>query len=434
MATPVNQPERGPHLVLVTANPITIGGMQKFTHYLADTLLSAHWRVTVALSGENIFQDLAADDHLPLRIEAVNWLDATMAGDRFYRWSIINERRRWFRRVGADVALFVQSSNSPFRASIVGARLAGLPVVVTQRTMPWIRDFVPSRRYLGGLISGLGLHNRKMVWKTRLAVLLANHIVYNSETVRQCYERDYRFPKRKGRVIVNAVKRRVESEANISAAGDHKAKSVIIGYVGRLSSEKRLDVLLRAVARLYADWPVRVLIYGDGPERTALSSLAAVLGIADRVQWMGETDDIWSAYAHMDIVCLCSPRESSSNMVLEAMAAGKAVVVSAVGGLPELIGFGRLGISVPPDNVEALADALVELIAGDERRRALGERAGREVTIAHDAEHVGRQWLELLGEVATRRRGWFSLGRPRAGGKADKGAPDSVDGIPAGQY
>ncbi len=433
MATPATQSERGPHLVLVTANPITTGGMQKFTHFLVETLLSAHWRVTVALSGENIFQDLAANDHLPLRIESVNWLDATMAGDRPYRWSIINERRRWFQRIGADVVLFVQSSNSPFRASIVGARLAGIPVVITQRTMPWIRDFVPSRRHFRGLMAGLGLHNRRMIWRTRLAALLANCIVYNSENVRRCYERDYRFPKRKGRVIVNAVKRRVVSEANKAATGSHQAEGITIGYVGRLSSEKRLDVLLRAVARLYTDWPVRVLIYGDGPERNALSTLAAVLGIADRVRWMGETDDVWTAYAHMDIVCLCSPRESSSNMVLEAMAAGKAVVVSAVGGLPELIGFGRLGLSVPPDNVEALADALVELMARDERRRALGEQAEREVTISHNAERIGRQWLELLGEVAARRRGWFGLCRSHTGGQADKSAPDSLNGVPAGQ-
>ena len=121
-------------------------------------------------------------------------------------------------------------------------------------------------------------------------------------------------------------------------------------------------------------------------------------------------------------------------MVLEAMAAGKAVVVSEVGGLPELIGFGRLGVSVPPENVEALTDALVGLLAGHEQRRALGERAEREVTNTHDAERVGHQWLALLGEVAAHRLGRLSLGRPRAGGRVDKGAPDSADGIPANQY
>ncbi len=183
-------------------------------------------------------------------------------------------------------------------------------------------------------------------------------------------------------------------------------QEVTIGYMGRLAAEKRIDLLIRAVAALRTKRPVRLLIHGEGPEGASLATLAAELGIANRIEWCGLTDKVWSAYERMDIVALCSRRESSSNMTLEAMAAGKAVVVTDVGGLPELIGFGRWGLCVPAGDLPAMTRALDRLVDNDSERIRLGVRARKVVCTKHDPSAVGRLWLDLLTDVANRQAAW----------------------------
>lgn len=387
----------GPHLALITGHPGPIGGMEKFARFLVNTALNAGWRVTVALSGEDIFTP-ATDKPSALSVDPVDWIDATFKGDREYRPSTILARRRWFRNVRPDVTLFAQSSNTPFRAAVVGAALARVPVVLTHRTMPYVIPPVGSRRHLFGLLPGLGLYRRKMIARTRIVATLATRIVYNSAQVRREYERAYRYPIAKGHVIPNA--------AEVTATTDEPpviGGPLTIGYVGRLAGEKRLEVLLCAVATLRTPRPIRLAFWGDGPERSVLAALANNLGIANRIAWHGSTNDVTTAYRQCDIVVLCSPREASSNMILEAMAAGRTVVVTAVGGQPELVEEGRCGVIVPPENPSALAGALDHLIENDAERRALGRRARESVRLRHHPRAVGRAWLDLLDEAASAR-------------------------------
>jgi len=389
------------HLAIVAAHPARTGGMEKFCRFVVQSILSANGRVTVALSGEDIYRDLAPQRLLA--IEQVDWLDNTFAGDRRYSWGQVLARRRWFCRVRPDVALFVQSSNTPFRASVVGARLAGVPIVTTHRTTSWPVEDVPRSRYLWGLVPGLGLHRRRVVFKTWLTAALAQRIVYNSHQVRRGYECHYHYPRRKGRVIVNAVEPpQPHSHDNVcqDIGGTDDPDAVTIGYVGRLGREKRIDILIRALARLRTQRAVQLAIYGEGPERQRLIALARELGVSDRIEFCGSTNDINSAHGRCDCVVLCSPRESSSNMVLEAMAAGKVVVVTRVGGLPELIGYGRCGVCVPPLDVHALADALTRLIENDALRADLAAKASRAARTRHDPAVVGAAWLHVLRQAA----------------------------------
>ena len=381
-------------LALVTANPLRIGGMQTFTRFLAETACSAGWQVAVALSGENIFHGIGGS----LDVRHVDWVDTDLAGDRRYCLRTILARRRWFREHRPDVALFVQSSNTPFRASVVGAALAGTPVVMTHRTMSWIRDFVPAGLHLFGLLPGLGLHNRRQILKTRIAAAFASRIVYNSAFVRREYERIYGYPPRKGCVIVNAA-----PPADRLIDQDPPRDCVVIGYLGRLADEKRVDVLIRAFAAMRHRQEARLLIYGEGALRHSLTKLADELGVADRVEFRPGTSDTAAAYAQMDIVAVCSRRESSSNTVLEAMAAGRAVVVSDAGGLPELVNNGEAGICVPVGDVTALAEILDRLVADGEQRIRLGHKARALVRQRHEAGRVGEEWLSLLDDVAARR-------------------------------
>jgi glycosyltransferase involved in cell wall biosynthesis len=370
--------------------------METFCKFLAETALDAGWRVTVALSGENIYDSLQARHGDGLRVAPVEWLDATCAGDREYGRARLLERRRWFARVRPDVALFVQSSNTPFRAAIAGARLAGVPVISTHRTMAWPVENVPSRRHLFGLVPGIGLHRRRVIFKTWLTALLASHVVYNSAEVARGYETLYHFPHHRRVVIVNSV-----TSSLASSRASSTNHTITVGYAGRIGADKRIDILLRAVAAMQSR-DVRVRIYGEGAERPLLADLASRLGIADRVEWRGVTQDKWPAYADMDIVALCSPRESSSNMVLEAMAAGKAVVATDAGGMPELIQPGVGGLCVPALDVSALAAALDRLATDADLRRRLGDRARAKALSEHDPRQVAAQWMALLNTVAGR--------------------------------
>jgi len=389
------------HLALVAAHPARTGGMEKFCRFVVQSALSANWRVTVTLSGEDIYRDLEPKHRLA--IEQVDWLDHTFAGDRRYPWGQVWARRRWFRRVRPDVALFVQSSNTPFLASVMGAWLACVPIVTTHRTMSWPVDDVPRGRYLWGLVPGMGLHRRRVVFKTWLTAALARRVVYNSHQVRRGYECHYRYPRRKGRVIVNAVeppRPRAHDNACQNPGGARDPDAVTVGYVGRLGREKRIDILIRALAALQTERAVKLVIYGEGPERQRLIALARELGVSDRIEFCGLTNDISPAYRRCDCVVLCSPRESSSNMVLEAMAAGTVVVVTRVGGLPELIGYGRFGVCVPPLDVKALAAGLTRLIENDALRADLAAKAHRAARARHDPAVVGSAWLHVLREAA----------------------------------
>jgi glycosyltransferase involved in cell wall biosynthesis len=389
------------HLALVVGHPASTGGMEMFCRFLARTALVSGWRVTVALSGENVYEPLQEEFPRQLTVDRVRWIDRTCAGDRDYSLSRICSRGKWFRKTRPGVAVIVQSSNTPFRCAVLGARLAGVPTIVTHRTMPWPVETVPSRRHLFGLLPGIGLHGRLLVAKTLLTAFAANRVVFNSAAVRRGYETIYHYPPRRNVIIPNAVQLPAVTSDSID---DRNALPVRIGFIGRIGADKRLDVLLRAVAGMRTTPAPRVILHGEGADQPALADLAVTLGIADRVEWRGLTQDLASAHADMDIIALCSPRESSSNMVLEAMAAGKPVVVTDAGGMPGLVGHGRCGLCVPALDVPALTIALERLTRDPELRRQLGRQGRDKAMVEHDPQTIGRQWMTLLAQVAERRR------------------------------
>jgi glycosyltransferase involved in cell wall biosynthesis len=157
------------------------------------------------------------------------------------------------------------------------------------------------------------------------------------------------------------------------------AADVVIGSVARLSREKGLDVLLSAVAQVIAQGvPARLILAGDGPERTRLEQLAVKLGMAGRVDFRGEVahDRVPAVLAELDIFALPSRAEGFGVAALEAAAMGLPVVASNVHGLPDVVEDGRSGLLVPPGDADALAGALGRL-AGDGGLRAVMGLAGR---------------------------------------------------------
>jgi glycosyltransferase involved in cell wall biosynthesis len=134
----------------------------------------------------------------------------------------------------------------------------------------------------------------------------------------------------------------------------------LICTVGRLSQEKGLDVLIAASAKLACKMKdLRVAIVGGGPLEGALKRLSSTLGLANQIVFAGArpNDEVPLWLSACDVFCLPSRSEGCPNVILEALASGRPVVASQVGGIPELLNTAN-GIMCPPDDPDALALAL----------------------------------------------------------------------------
>lgn len=153
---------------------------------------------------------------------------------------------------------------------------------------------------------------------------------------------------------------------------------VVVG-LGRLVDDKGFDVAVEALARLRRHHPdARLVLAGDGPARAELLALAQRLGLEDAVELVGwvAPDDVPAFLAQATVVVVPSRwREAFGLVALQAALADRAVVASAVGGLPEVVEDGVTGWLVPKEDPEALADALARALDDPVARQAAGRRA-----------------------------------------------------------
>jgi glycosyltransferase involved in cell wall biosynthesis len=168
-------------------------------------------------------------------------------------------------------------------------------------------------------------------------------------------------------------------------------------YVGRISPEKGVDTLVRASVRS----PLPLRIVGDGPDRPRLEALAAKLGAA--VHFEGQKDApavraLLHGAAALLVPSVCN--ENAPITIVEAMASGKAVVASNIGGIPEMVQDGETGLLVTPGDVESLRHAIATVVANAAGREQMGragrERAEREFSLEHHVERIFRVYEDAL--------------------------------------
>jgi glycosyltransferase involved in cell wall biosynthesis len=197
----------------------------------------------------------------------------------------------------------------------------------------------------------------------------------------------------------------VPSGRNVRAELGIAPESPVVGAIGVLRAQKAHHVLLRAAAELARTGPrVTVLIAGQGSERAALESLARELGIADRVHLLGFREDVSDVLKALDVAVSCSDFEGSPLAVMEYMDAGRAVVATAVGGVPDLIDDGVHGLLVPPGDSRALAVAIGSLLADPQRARTLGENARARRRSEFDIDTLVRRIEDLYEELLEQKR------------------------------
>ncbi|MFH1145156.1 MAG: glycosyltransferase family 4 protein [Candidatus Eisenbacteria bacterium] len=226
-------------------------------------------------------------------------------------------------------------------------------------------------------------------------------IIVHTEWNRERLARYHHMPAGKIVVIPNGSpeapaitpEARRELRRSLGAERDETA----IAVVGRLTARKGHRFLLEALSRLEADlreaW--RLWVVGTGEEREALIEQAARLGIAARVNFLGQRDDAREIIGVCDMLVLPSLLETQPLVLTEAMAAARPVVSTAIYGIPEIVADGVTGCLVPPAEIEPLAQSLARLIRDPDLARRLGA-AGRE---RYEALFTLRQMAERTYRV-----------------------------------
>jgi glycosyltransferase involved in cell wall biosynthesis len=177
----------------------------------------------------------------------------------------------------------------------------------------------------------------------------------------------------------------------------------LIGTVARLSPEKGIDVFLKAVQQVVSVAPeVTVLVIGDGPQTAELQRLAQQLSLANTVRFLGTRADIPVLNRLLDIFVLPSREEACPMALLEAMAAGRAVVATTVGGSPEIVQHEVDGWLVPPDDPKALSQALLTLLRDTAARATLGAAAYQKVMTQFTRERMIRETLSFYQHLLER--------------------------------
>lgn len=297
-------------------------------------------------------------------------------------------RGRWDWRAVHDLANFLKINHIDvlhthgYKANIYGflaARLAGCAIVATCHN--WTKRTAALQKYAA-------LDQIFLRWfDTVIAVSQGIVTELRHNRVRRI------------RVIANGI-----DVAKFQGSGNHSKPNqpVVIGCLSRLSKEKGVDVLLWALPRILDRYPnLHCCVAGEGPERERLEVLAAKLGVADSFHMPGFCDDTADFLKLCTVVAQPSRMEAMPLAILEAMAAGKAIVASAVGEIPRLLEDGHAGLLVPPDSPEKLAEAILTLLQDEALRQSLERRAAQKAVSQFDVATMTAEYQKVYRTVTS---------------------------------
>ncbi len=178
--------------------------------------------------------------------------------------------------------------------------------------------------------------------------------------------------------------------------------AILITHVGRFTTQKNHEMLIRAFAQLKPSrQPVRLLLTGDGELKRQVEQLVHSLRLSEKVHFLGVRSDIPELLNASDIFVLSSRWEGNPMSVMEAMAAGLPVVSTAVGGVPELVEESVSGILVPSEDVQNLTTALQTLVDRSELRASMGANARKTALERFDARVMTRAYENLYESILT---------------------------------
>jgi glycosyltransferase involved in cell wall biosynthesis len=279
----------------------------------------------------------------------------------------------------------------------VAARLAGVPRVV--------------HTYHGHVLHGYFSPAKTAVFR-RLETHLAGYadvLVAVSDEVRNDLVRFGVAPAERIRVIPLGLELAHLAgplpRGELRRAAGFADEAPLVGMVGRLVPIKDAPTFLQAARRVHEARPdARFALVGDGDERPALERLTAELGLDGALHFAGWRQDLRPVYGDLDVVVNASRNEGTPVALIEAMAAGRPVVATRVGGTPDLLGGGARGRLVPPGEPEALAGGILETLADPAAASDRRVAARDHVLSTHSVERLVRDVDALYRDLAARPR------------------------------
>jgi|GEM_PF-515266 len=282
------------------------------------------------------------------------------------------------------------------KAGIVGriaAKLAGVPVVVhTYHSCVFAYPHLPRwRRYV-------------FLWMERAVTPLTDYFIVISEALHEAFVAAKITPPDRVAVIYSGIEVTQFQQAGDTNGLRHELglspQDIVLGTVARLDvgkgHEELLDVMARVAPR-YAQ--VKLLCIGDGPLRAHLDAQIQRRGLRDCVRLVGERRDIAQLTHVFDIAVLASHYEGMGRVLLEAQAAGKPVVATRAGGIPDIVNDGETGYLVPPGASDAFAAAVERLVADAALRQRMGAAAARWVTERFSSRRMCEQIQALYARL-----------------------------------
>lgn len=180
----------------------------------------------------------------------------------------------------------------------------------------------------------------------------------------------------------------------------------VVGILARLAPEKDHPTLFRALDRLKDRIPsLHLVLVGGGPEQAGLETLARSLQLSSRIHFAGQQPPTPNLHSLFDVSVLCSTSEAFSNSILEAMAVGRPMIATNVGGNPDAVAHGRTGLLVPAGDDAQLAAAIERMHADPAYRRQLGDAGRAEALGSYSSAAVIPQVEALYTRLGARRAG-----------------------------
>lgn len=220
------------------------------------------------------------------------------------------------------------------------------------------------------------------------------HYITVSEALKLSLVRKHKIPEEKVSLIYNGVELDRYNPEKFKSSGLRQSLGIkddytIVGSVGRLVYQKGFRYLIEAARILHQkNFKIRVVIVGQGPEENNLKHMAETCGIINICAFMGQRFDIPQLLADFDIFVLSSVLEGLPRVVIEAMAMAKPIVATDLDGVREELVHNRTGLIVQPENPEALAETIIQLIKNKKKADQLGIEARKSARLRFDLKQT----------------------------------------------